>query len=63
MTNITWDKIGKDLVKGYKKGKDANQGGLSANVKGYENYLMGFYLNARVAINPETESVVKVEVV
>lgn len=53
---MTKQEIANGLIKAYKEGKDANQGGLSF-VKNYEykGLLMGFYLNARVGIDPNTE--------
>lgn len=51
----TFEDIAKDLYANYKQGKDANNGGLSfIKEPKYNGLLMGFYINARIAVYPET---------
>jgi hypothetical protein len=66
--NKNWYDIATDLYVKYKlDGKDANSGGLSfVNETAYPEYkglLLGFYLNARVAVHPDTGFLARVDIV
>ena len=67
MTKKTWNDIAVELYSEYQNGKDANSGGLSTvNERAYPQYkglLIGFYINARVAVYPETGILARVDIV
>ena len=64
---MTNKEIASQLFKAYKEeGKDANQGGLSKvspiQNPEYDGLLVGFYLNARVAVNPQSGELVRFDI-